>query len=183
MERDAGHTLKSDFPHKVVAIDANFLVELLTLSKDKADVNLRVAHFISRAEKAKAKIVIPMPAIAEFLVGAEQAGLQALNALERRAYIQMASFDRPAAFECSQIERSAKASGDKKDGSTEPWQRIKVDRQIIAIAKVCGATLIISGDSRLRTTAMRVGMEACDFSELELPPSASQTMIDFGSED
>ena len=38
------------------------------------------------------------------------------------------------------------AEGNKKDGSGEPWAKIKYDRQIVAIAKVIGASAIYSDD-------------------------------------
>lgn len=86
----------------------------------------------------------------------------------------MADFNRAAAFELSQIDRAALNVGDKKDETEAPWKKIKVDRQIIAIGKSLGATLVISGDVSVRNNALRVGMQGMTIQELELPEAAKQ---------
>lgn len=58
----------------------------------------------------------------------------------------MAPFDRAAAFECAQLDRAALGTNDKKDGLSTSWQKIKIDRQIVATGKAHGASLVISGD-------------------------------------
>jgi hypothetical protein len=90
----------------------------------------------------------------------------------------MAPFDRAAAFECAQIDRAALGTGDKKDSSTEYWQKIKIDRQIVAIGKAFGATLVISADGDVRSNALRVGMAAKVIRDLELPESARQRKLE-----
>ena len=172
-----------------IAVDANFLVALVNLELN-ADDRARIDHFIAEADKSKSQIVIPMPALAEFLVGADQAGIEIVNKLERKAYIDLAPFDRAAAFECAQLDRAAlggsamatKKGKDqrtgKKDGVEAPWQKIKIDRQIVAIAKSRGAQLIVSGDDGVRSNALRVGIQACTLQELALPESARQHKLD-----
>ena len=129
------------------------------------------------AEKAKSKIVFPMPAIAEFLVGADLAGVEFLNRLEKKTFLQLADFNRAAAFELAQIDRAALNTGDKKDETIAPWQKIKIDRQIVAIGKSLGATLVISGDGSVRNNALRIGMQAMTIQELELPQAAKQQKL------
>lgn len=176
-----------------VAVDANFLVALVDphLSGDR---KARIDHFIGRMEKAKSLVIIPMPALAEFLVKADTAGIDAMNRLERKAYILAAPFDRAAAFECAQIDRAAlgagavtgnganggePSKGAKKDGVDAPWQKIKIDRQVVAIAKARGASWVISADDGVRNNALRVGMLAFTIDDLELPPSALQAPLPF----
>jgi len=167
----------NDFP-KCVVVDANFLIALISSGTLEDDM-IRIQHFLDSAEKAKARIVIPMPAVAEYLVGADIAGLETFAKLEKKAYILAASFDRAAAFECAQLDRAALGTKDKKDGIDAPWQKIKIDRQIIATGKVHGATLVISADEGVRTNARRVGMDAKTIQELEFPESAKQTKLEF----
>lgn len=168
---------KSEFPQRI-AVDANFLVAHVnpaTSTEDRA----RIDHLFAQVEKFKAKIIIPMPALAEFLVGADLAGVEVLNQLERKTFVIAAPFDRAAAFECSLIDRAALGgSKDKKDGTDQPWQKIKVDRQVVAIAKAHGAQLIISADDSVRNNALRVGMKAVKVQELELPESAKQIKLE-----
>ena len=82
-----------------------------------------------------------------------------------------------AAIECSFMDILARNSGDKRAGRTEPWQRIKIDRQIIGISKVQNASTIISNDKGLRTTAFSVGLHAISIPDLALPDSARQVVL------
>lgn len=158
---------------RCVLVDANFLIANVD-PKLESDDKARISHFLFQAEKAKTRIIVPMPAVAEYLVGADIAALETFNKLERKAFIFVAPFDRAAAFECAQLDRAALGGGDKRDGADTPWQKIKIDRQIVAIGKVHGATLVISADSGVRSNALRVGMFAKTIQELELPESALQ---------
>lgn len=118
-----------------------------------------------------------MPAIAEFLVGADLAGVEFLNSLDKKTFLLMADFNRAAAFELAQIDRAALNTGDKKDETLAPWQKIKIDRQIVAIGKSLGATLVISGDGSVRNNALRIGMQGMTIQELELPEAAKQQKL------
>jgi predicted nucleic acid-binding protein len=158
---------------RVILVDANFIVAYVS-PKTNSDDRARIDHFMDCAEKAKSKIVFPMPAIAEFLVGADLAGVEFLNRLDRKTFLIMADFNRAAAFELAQIDRAARNMGDKKDETTAPWQKIKVDRQIVAIGKSMGAALVISGDGSVRNNALRIGMQGMTIQELELPEGAKQ---------
>lgn len=165
-----------NFP-KCILVDANFLIASVH-PKTSPDDRAKIDYFFICAENAKAKIIIPMPAIAEYLVGADIAAIETLNKLERKAFIVVAPFDRAAAFECAQLDRAAIGSGDKKDGALAPWQKIKIDRQIVATGKAHGASLVISGDDGVRNNALRVGMLAKTIQELELPESARQAKLE-----
>lgn len=168
-----------------VAVDTNFLVALVDSALNDDD-RARLEEFVTQMDKAKGQIVIPMPALAEFLAGAEQAGLEYLDRLERKAYVEVAPFDRRAATECALLEAAAYgratkaiASGKnaavaKKDGVNGTRQKVKVDRQIVAIAKACGARAIISGDEGVRAAALRAGVKPMTIHELPLPDSARQ---------
>lgn len=161
-----------DLP-KVIVVDANFIVAYCS-SSTPPDDRARIEAFIERVEKAKAKVVFPMVAVAEFLVGAELAGIEFLNTLEKKSCILMADFNKAAAYELAQIDRAAIGAGDKKDESEENWQKIKTDRQLVATGKSLGARLIISNDKGVRNNALRIGMEAIRIQDLELPESAKQ---------
>ena len=106
-------------PHSLprcILVDANFLVAYLDQKKSDDD-RARIEQFFAAAEKAKSKIIIPMPAVAEFLVRCNTAAINMLNLLEKKSYIYLAPFDRMAAFECALLDRAALGAGDKKDDS------------------------------------------------------------------
>lgn len=168
-----------------VAVDTNFLVALVD-SNLCDDDRARIDEFVASMEKSKGQVVIPMPALAEFLAGAEQAGLEYLDKLERKTYIEVAPFDRKAATECALLDaaaygRATRAAANgtdvaaaKKDGGNGNRQKVKVDRQIVAIAKACGAKAIISADDGVRAAALRAGIQHWTIADLPLPDSARQ---------
>lgn len=161
---------------KVVVVDTNFLIANAD-PKTSEDTRHRITHIFAIAEKTKTRIIFPMPAIAEYLVQADEGALNILNVSERKTFIFAAPFDRAAAFECALLERQARESGDKRDGSTIPWQKIKIDRQIIGIARAQGATLIITNDQNLKLNAMRFGILSIDIDEFDLPEDAKQRTL------
>jgi hypothetical protein len=58
----------------------------------------------------------------------------------------------------------------KKALSAGPWDKVKYDRQIVAIAKVAEATAIYSDDKGIRSIAKSVDIPVISFAELPLPP-------------
>lgn len=155
-----------------IAIDANVLVAWCS-EGTSVDIKERLDQLLLDAHRDKRRIIIPTPVIAEFLVRAEAASTSAFATLEKRAAIYVAAFDRMAAFECSLIDAAAINRGDKRDGSTEPYQKIKIDRQIIAIAKVHTVGLVVTADEGVRRIAQRVGIDAKDITELNPPAQCS----------
>lgn len=160
----------------IVALDANCLVAWA--SKKNQDNVARLDEMLRIVSSANGRVIIPMPCFAEYLVGADESTAGWMAALEKRKSVVLAPFDRRAAFECALMDRRALGQGDKRGGRKDHWQHIKVDRQIIAIAKVHQAERVISEDSGLRSTALSIGLEATPLSELPLPDSALQTKLD-----
>lgn len=163
---------------KVIAVDANFLVALISKETASSD-RLRLDHLIKQIDKNKTKLVIPMPSLAEFLVKADSASVQAVNILEKQRYIVMADFNRASAFEIALIDAACLYKGDKKDSSEEAWQKVKFDRQIVAIAKSNAAQLIITRDKGVQKCATRIGMDWIEISSLEMPPGSDQHSLNF----
>ncbi len=67
------------------------------------------------------------------------------------------------------MTRAARESGDKRGGVDAPWAKINFDRQIVAIAKVAGATEIYSDDRDLRTFAEEQGLKVIGVADLPIP--------------
>ena len=159
---------------KIVGIDANVLV---LWNGEETDRRLRVQHLFDRLDRAKGKLIIPTPALAEFLVHADQAGLDIVALLQKRSSVIIGSFDTAAAFEASQMDAAALGRRNKRDGSDEPWQRVKLDRQVVAVAKVHGARLIVSDDDGVRKVARRQGIEVMTVEELPFPDEKRQAPL------
>jgi predicted nucleic acid-binding protein len=160
----------------MVVLDCNALI---TLCGPECDDKHRLEHLLAELDKRKGRVVLPTPAIAEFLVKADSASLGIQKALMRRSGIVVGNLDMKAAVELSLIDGSSIGRGDKKDSVGEPWQKIKIDRQLVAIAKVAGAELIVSGDQGVATVAMRVNIECVRVEDLPFPDSARQGKIEY----
>lgn len=134
----------------------------LTLSKE------RVAGLITRLSSTDT-LIVPTPVLAEVLVGAGEAAPELLGKIQTLAKLRIVSFDMRAAIETAMMENEARASGSKKGVSEEPWQKVKFDRQIIAIARVASADAIYSDDGNLIKFARSLGMTVQSTWDLPAP--------------
>ena len=104
----------------------------------------RIEFLIEETEKAREKVIIPTPVLSEVLVRAGPTASQKIvEDINRYSAFRIESFDARAAIEVAAMTRAALDDTGKKRGkATGPWAKIKYDRQIVAIAKVIGATAI-----------------------------------------
>lgn len=163
---------------RCIVVDSNFIISYITKKDTSPTDCARIDHFISEVDRLKVRIIFPMISISEFLVKADGASVEFLEELERKSTVFLADFDRGAAQELAKMEREALAGpGGKRAGSEEPYQKIKVDRQIVAIGLAHGAKMIVSRDEGVRNQAIRLGLEAKRIQDLELPESAKQMTL------
>lgn len=133
-------------------------------------VGERFAFLEAEVQRTSDTILIPTPALAEVLVGLDDAAPAVLEKITRSARFKIAEFDAMAAVELAAMTRDAIRAGDKKDGSTSPWQKVKMDRQIIAIARVRGAARIYSDDKGVGEFAEKLGIPVVRTWTMPLPP-------------
>jgi hypothetical protein len=72
------------------------------------------------------------------------------------------------------MTRKAIDSGNKRGASNDTWAKVKYDRQIVAIAKVCGATTIYSDDDGIAALGKEANIQVVKLWELPLPPDKAQ---------
>lgn len=87
-------------------------------------------------------------------------------------------FDLRAAVEVADMTATAISSGDKKAGNPEPWQKVKIDRQIAAIGNVEQVTIVYTDDRGVIQLAKAAGVQTVRCAELPLPPEDSQISLD-----
>jgi hypothetical protein len=134
----------------------------------------RIEH-LQRLNDAKIKIIIPTPALGEALVRAGAAASQQIvDHLQRYSVFSIEAFDTRASVEVAAMSREALVKGNKRGGSDATWAKVKYDRQIVAIAKVHGATTIYSDDGDIATLGKRAKIEVVSLAELPLPPQKAQ---------
>ena len=164
----------------ICTIDANVLI--LWASKRTDEVTMaRLNHLLETVSAAKGAIIIPTPAVSELLIRTDDGTADWLTALQRRSAVRVASFDIRAATECAMIHRLADKSGGKRSGARaeDAYQKIKVDRQIAAIAKVANSDLLVTDDGGLIAVCRFIGLPTKRVAELDTPASALQGKLPF----
>jgi predicted nucleic acid-binding protein len=101
-----------------------------------------------------------------------------VNLLKKRSSIRILPFDEVAAFEAALIHRGALNSTGKKRGAAKaPWQQVKIDRQILAIARQNQATVIYTDDDVMIDEASRLGIET--IRPANIPLKSKQNTLNF----
>lgn len=168
----------------ILAVDSSALVLLVNPAANPPDdpgtgqpvtqARERIEAFVRSLTSADT-LIIPTPVLAEALVRAEDGAPGLLEALGGLARAKIRPFGERAAVETAMMTRDAIYAGDKRGGSEAAWQKVKVDRQVIAVARVEGATNIYADDLNLVAFAKRLGMDA--FSTWDLPVPEAETNL------
>ena len=161
-----------------VLLDTNVLIHLLDKRAPK-DIQDRLKGLLEDVENARGRVIIPALVVAEYLIKAEAAGKALLDALLRSRFVEIAPFDHVAAVECAAMQEAASATGNKRAplGRDIAWQKVKVDRQIVAIAKV-RADRIVADDKEIHELAAAASITVQRVSDLPLPVWAQQLGIE-----
>lgn len=167
----------------MVSMDAGYLGLLLhpeaKIPRDPATEELlirpkdRIEKLVDDLHAANERVVVPTPALSEFLVLAGTDLQQYLAEFANQPSFRIQPFDLMAAVEVAAMEILAKARGGKRLPVLEeaPWQKVKYDRQIVAISRIHKAHTIYSNDKHVRMIAEDVGIKVVPCWELPLPPS------------
>ena len=174
-----------------VAIDTSVLLHLIkpdapaandpTTKKPIANAHERVQHLVSLLEKQKQKLIVPTPVLSEVMVREVHKVQEHLRLLKRYSCINVRDFDEMAAIELALMRKEAIEQGGEKKDLTGSREKIKFDRQIIAIAKVAGATAIYSCDEDIAKLGERYGIDVIHLAQIALPPEAAQTALNLPS--
>lgn len=127
----------------------------------------RAEAAVEAIARANSKIILPTPACAELLTAIGPDAQQYLEIVGRTRLFEVASFDALCAIELAILNRGVFKSSDDKHHA-EPYQKRKVDRQIIAICKRAGATEIYTDDAGLASRAKLCGIKPISVSECPL---------------
>jgi hypothetical protein len=128
----------------------------------------RIEFLVQTLSEANGKILIPTPALSEFLTMPEAEAY--LPDLENSDVFEIVPFDTPAAIENAAQTRKAIAEGDMKSGALGPRQKVKVDRQIVAIAKFHQVDCIYSDDADVVKLGQAAKVPVLGIESLSVPP-------------
>jgi predicted nucleic acid-binding protein len=162
--------VEEDARARLIFLDANFLIKLSSRNPDSVWLG-SFFKFISEQRRGEA-IGIPAPSWGEVLAVAGPATSALSRVVQARSSVQVIPFDEIAAIESGFIHQKILAlSGSKKGLSNEPWQRIKIDRQILAIAAARRASAIFTDDDGLRADAALIGIQTIGICDVPVYPS------------
>lgn len=133
----------------------------------------RILGFIATMEKERRKLIIPTPVTAELLTAIGPTNADFIRIINRKAVFESPPFDEVAAIELAFINRDIFASLDQRN-KLEPWQKVKVDRQILAIARVANCEKILTDDGSLANRARLCDIEPIGIASLPIPEKSRQ---------
>src|SRR5437762_2756227 len=136
----------------------------------------RIEKLLADLDADNERMIVPTPALCEFLVLAGKDGPAYLDKIREMKTLIIRPFDEMAAIELAAIEYESRGKGDKRGGSAAPWAKVKFDRQIVAIAKVNGATKLYSDDEDVIKFGAKAGIEVVSTWTLPLPLAKQQKM-------
>lgn len=166
----------------MIALDTSFIVLLLqpgagtpvdAQGQPVSQAKERIEHYFAGLSKAGVRILVPTPALSEFLVGVRKNHDRYVDVLHQTYRLKIAPFDERAAIECALLTDSDLDSP-RALGPTETKAKVKFDRQIVAIAKVNGVDTICTEDDKLAACALRNGLKVLRVADLPLPPQDAQ---------
>ena len=133
----------------------------------------RVDALVTDLSRRGGTVIIPAPCFSELLCAVPDLE-KAVMVINQSSAFDLAPFDERCAIDLAETVRSAKSKGDKRGGVDAPWNEIKFDRQIAAIAKVNGAETFYTDDSTQATFAKEIGLRVVHTWDLDLPPEYAQ---------
>jgi predicted nucleic acid-binding protein len=139
----------------------------------------RIDFLVQRISEQRDKIILPAPALTEFMLLAADRWVDYLTIIRRRSVFEIAGYDEPEAVEL--VEHWLKHGDGRKLKASAPetWAKLKYDRQIVAIAVTRRVERIYSTDSDLHKFAKQLNINSYDIKDLPLPPTTQPSFPEF----
>jgi len=130
----------------------------------------RIDYLMETLRDDNEQISLPTPAFAEFLVLAGQDAPQYISVIRDNSVFRIDPLDERAAIELADMEIEQRRKGNKRGSATDAeWQKVKFDRQIVAIAKANGARAIYSDDPHIAKHGEDCGIKVIALADLPTP--------------
>jgi predicted nucleic acid-binding protein len=164
----------------LVILDTNALV-LFFGKRLNQDDTLRMQGLFLDLRKRRESIGIPAQVWAEFVEQADPRELEATQSIFKTSAFRLLSYDLRAAVETAEVVKLGRAVRKSDKGPKRPRHAVKVDWQIIAVAKVHGARLLITNDTDMIAEARRAGLRCLRIDDLPIPDGLRQHTLDLPS--
>lgn len=140
----------------------------------------RIEGLLEDLDRSGSQLLVPTPVLSELLIRAGDKQLELLASVTNRKAVTVVPFDAAAAIENAALRRSKKIS---KASTGETRKEVSFDLQIVAIARVADADIVLTDDLNLRRHCEAAGLRVRGVSDLALPDSKRQIGIEFGQEE
>ena len=162
-----------------IVIDTNVLVQIMQNQRSTDLRNPENGEIVDRPfERALALVdhvdavgglvVLPAPVLSEYLFGIDKTAFQAhLDVINSVKSIEVAAFDQVAAIECAMLVTDAEQ---RLMDPNATKAKLRVDRQILAIAVAAGVSEIWTHDIGLTKKAASMGLSVKSLSDIGPPP-------------
>ena len=163
----------------MIALDAGVLIAHRNPHVSE-DLRVRIDSVIREAGRSRKPIILPSPAVTEYLagVGSPEATSKAHEVLHSEKAFRVAPVGERASLEVALTMARVKNKQMRKAEGVS-WAKAKFDWQIVAIAKVEGATKIYTTDREVVRAAEHIGIEGIYVPDMPLPDDARQKTIPF----
>lgn len=131
-----------------------------------------IDYWFSTLSEQSTELVIPTPVLSEVLLRSGFGVRAAINELKKNRAVTIGSFAEREAIELAEANQKH-GKPRKRD---EPWQKVKLDRQIAAVAKCWGVDVFFTMDKDLKTAAELMGLVVQAITDMPTPP-AEQTNL------
>lgn len=138
------------------------------------DDRLRMDGMVSELSRKREPIGIPAQVWAEFLHAASLNALNQSDAILKSSAFRFLPYDMRATVENAEIARTGMAARKSQKGKIRERQAVKVDWQILAIAKVHNARILLTNDVDMAKEAARLGIKCQCISDLPIPEELRQ---------
>jgi predicted nucleic acid-binding protein len=136
-----------------------------------AEARERLNFLIETLDDQRIDVVVPTPVLTELLVSARRDAGDTLKVLNGLARLRVEGFGQRAAIECAEMLRRVPHGSGRRS-------KVKFDHQIVAIAKVVGATIVYSDDNDVKVLCEREGIDRKGVWDLPARPVDAQRKLD-----
>jgi ABC-type Fe2+-enterobactin transport system substrate-binding protein len=139
---------------KTVAVDASFLRAFL----DPAIRTEAISNLVQKLSAENVKIIVQTPSLSQVLTRSPDSALEWMQILNGNSCFQVRPFDDKASFELAQV---------LGENATNLRDILRFDRQIVAIAKVYGVSVLYADDEQVMQFAEECGIPGKRLKDLD----------------
>lgn len=134
----------------------------------------RIEGLLEQLDEQETQLVVPTPVLSELLILADTRQVEILAAVANKRSVQVVNFDQMAAVENAALRRNKKLTAKAR---SETKKEVSFDLQILAIARVAHADLVMTDDDNLRKRCVKAGFAVQGIADLPIPMSKRQQKL------